>query len=110
MSRYKFYRTPNKVICISSFAKKDVKGVATCSPNDVFDENIGKELAQLRCDIKIAKKRVNKSKRILENICNWLDYWNDKYLKYDDYFTKSIEEYETLSAKLEKMEKKLNMT
>ena len=50
MARYRFIETNNKVICISTYAKKVVRGVAKCSPNDNFDIEIGKKLAQLRCD------------------------------------------------------------
>ena len=37
MARYRFIQTGNKVICISTYAKKVVKGIAKCSPNDEFD-------------------------------------------------------------------------
>ena len=57
MARYQFYVAPNKVICVSSYAKKPVRGVAKCNPNDVFDEEKGRRLAQLRCDYKVAQKR-----------------------------------------------------
>ena len=61
MSRYRFVRTNNKIICISTYAKKAVKGIAKCAPNDNFDIEIGKKLAQLRCDKKIADKRANRA-------------------------------------------------
>ena len=61
MARYRFIETNNKVICISTYAKKVVRGVAKCSPNDNFDIEIGKRLAQLRCDEKIADKRANRA-------------------------------------------------
>ena len=61
MARYRFIETGNKIICISTYAKKVVRGVAKCSPNDNFDIEIGKKLAQLRCDEKIADKRANRA-------------------------------------------------
>ena len=61
MARYRFIEAGNKIICISTYAKKVVKGIAKCSPNDNFDIEIGKKLAQLRCDEKIADKRANRA-------------------------------------------------
>lgn len=56
---YKFYVTEDKrVICVSSYAGKTVKGIAKCNPEDTFDLDTGKKIAKARCDYKIAKKRV----------------------------------------------------
>lgn len=57
MARYRFIEAGNKVICLSTYAKKVVKGIAKCSPNDEFDIEIGRKLAQLRCDEKVCDKR-----------------------------------------------------
>jgi len=57
-NRYQYYKTSkNAIICVSHYAGKSVKGVAKCSPNDEFNEEIGKELAKLRCDAKVASLR-----------------------------------------------------
>lgn len=57
---YKFIELPEqrKVICISSYAGRPVKGVAKCAPNDEFSMEYGRRLAQARCDVKIAGKRM----------------------------------------------------
>lgn len=63
MARYKFYDYNDKesgshvVVCVSSYAGKPVKGRAKCAPNDSFDLDKGKTLAQARCDAVIAEKR-----------------------------------------------------
>ena len=63
MARYKFYDYNDKdsgshvVVCVSSYAGKPVKGRAKCAPNDDFDLDKGKILAQARCDAVIAEKR-----------------------------------------------------
>ena len=54
---YTFYVIHNKVICVSSYAGKTIKGVAKCAPGDTFDVEIGEELAKRRCDVKVAKAR-----------------------------------------------------
>lgn len=55
--RYRYYKAGPKTICVSSFAGKPVRGVAICASDDEHDEKIGEDLARLRCDLKIAKKR-----------------------------------------------------
>lgn len=85
MARYKFYKADNKIVCISSFAKKAVRGIAKCSPHDEYDEKKGMRLAQLRCDAKIAQKRVNKAFEMVN--AAWSNYrmaenWYDKMNNY----------------------------
>ena len=67
ISKYKFYTTPdNKVIAISTYAGKTVKGVAKTDPKDTFDEALGKELAATRCATKVAKKRYARAKKMMK--------------------------------------------
>lgn len=55
---YKFYTNDKKVVAVSTYAKKNVRGVATCSDDDTFDLDFGKNLAKIRCDKKINEKRL----------------------------------------------------
>ena len=52
-NRYRYIidseETPKKVIVLSKYAGKDVRGIAKCSPNDKFDIETGRVLATLRC-------------------------------------------------------------
>ena len=50
-----------RIIAVSSFAGKPVKGHADCHPNDQFDEEYGIALAIARCAEKIAAKRCNRA-------------------------------------------------
>lgn len=60
LEKYKFYidEKNRKVIAISTYAGRYVKGVAKCDPRDEFDIEKGKELAAARCAVKVAEKRV----------------------------------------------------
>lgn len=53
----------NKVICVSSYAGKNVKGYAKCSDSDVFDLEKGKKIAQARVDVKIADKKCKRAQQ-----------------------------------------------
>ena len=59
---YKYVVIPGeKVIAISTYAGRTVKGVAKCHPNDTFDVEFGKKLAAARCNEKIAYKRLTRA-------------------------------------------------
>ena len=100
MARYKYYTNGNQVICVSSYAKIPVKGVAKCSPEDVFNEEIGKQLARLRCDAKIAKKRVKNAKNDRELAAKWCNNALDYYGRCGKYYNKSLEEAMAVTEEL----------
>ena len=50
-----------RVVAVSSFAGKPVKGYADCHPHDEFDLDYGKALAAMRCAEKIAAKRCKRA-------------------------------------------------
>lgn len=63
MSRYRTYTdNKGKVVVVSSYAGKNVRGVAKCHPSDTFNATKGVEIAQARCDMRIAEKRVKRAK------------------------------------------------
>lgn len=107
MARYRFIESGNKIICISTYAKKVVKGIAKCSPNDKFDIEIGKKLAQLRCDEKIANKRAN---RALGKYFEAADILMDAKAYFDDmqkYYHDSEDKYTKVLEDLEEFEKNI---
>jgi hypothetical protein len=72
MFKYKFYRADNKVIAVSSFAGKPVRGIAKCDPADNFSVENGEELAAARCNNKISAKRVKYLRGKLADACDEL--------------------------------------
>ncbi len=69
INKYKFYYatktdgTPYKVVAVSSYCGRPVRGVATCSNLDTFDVTIGKEIAAARCNQKVAVKRKKRAEK-----------------------------------------------
>lgn len=66
LGKYRYFFTTTrdgnpKVIAISTYAGKTVRGVAVCHPNDSYDEELGKRIAATRCAKKIAEKRYNRA-------------------------------------------------
>ncbi len=82
--RYRYYTAGNKTICVSSYAGKKVRGIAKCSPEDQFDAEYGRKLAQLRCDEKVAQLRLN--------------YANKRYLDAEAAYEKAAKQVEKMDA------------
>ena len=62
MTKYSFYTDEKtKVIAVSTYAGKVIRGVAKCDVNDTFSFEKGKKLAAARCNQKIAKKRLTRA-------------------------------------------------
>ncbi len=62
--KYKYYTDgENKVVAVSSYAGKTVRGVAKCDPRDSFNEADGKMLAEARCALKVADKRYARAQK-----------------------------------------------
>lgn len=67
IEKYKFYVSHNKVIAITTYAGRTVRGVAKCHPEDMFDLEVGKKIAAARCAKKVAKKRLKRADEMYKN-------------------------------------------
>ena len=85
-----FYVNEEKghVYAVAHFYGKIVKGTAKCSPQDEFDVEKGKQLAEARLRYKMALIRKH--------------YYDDEINALEDAFHDIIVRYETLSEKLDK--------
>ena len=69
MTKYSFYTDgKTKVVAVSTYAGKVVRGVAKCDANDTFSLKKGKELAAARCNEKIAKKRLARAQKVNNDV------------------------------------------
>ena len=107
MARYRFIRNDNKIICLSTYAKRAVRGVAKCSPNDDFDIEKGETLARLRCDVKVAEKRMNHAydryMEAREILFEAQDYFEDMSRYYDE----SCQKYNEINRTLYNFQKNI---
>ena len=75
------------IIALSTYAKKPVKGVAVCHPDDEFDVEKGKALAIARCNEKVAKLRLRRSEDELKMAISLYEdakKWLDDTLRYNE--------------------------
>ena len=87
LEKYKFFVNGNKVIAVSRYAKKTVRGVANCHPDDKFSLEIGKQIAAARCNEKVAVKRYARAERKCHEAEAELEVAQTKYAKMREYMS-----------------------
>lgn len=63
--KYTYVHLSDKVIALSTYAGKTVKGVAKCSPDDTFNKETGEKIAAARCNLKVSKRRARHAEKKL---------------------------------------------
>ena len=103
MAKYKFIHNDRETICISSYAKKTVKGIAKASAEDVYDKEKGELLAKARCDYKVAQKRVKNAAARLAEAEDFMDAITEYYEKMLNYYDDAITERTIAKNSLESL-------
>lgn len=91
IDKYKFYTAGNKIIAVSTYAGRQVRGVAICHPDDNFNLDTGKKIAAARCNYKIAAKRYTRAtqkfseameqlSKAQQHVDDMKAYMNDSYM------------------------------
>ena len=106
--KYKFYTDgSNKIVAVSSYAGRTVRGVAKCDPRDTFDEDAGRSLAEARCAMKIAEKRHARAQREYNKAVAARQAAQNRFDKMCAYLKDSAQEVSTAKAHLNDIEQGL---
>ena len=100
-------QTVKKVIAISTYAGKPVRGVAICSVHDEFDLEKGKKLAAARCNAKVAKLRYKNSSAQLDRMCELVGIVNKVHMRKVKYNMDAYEELEKAHSDLAALESQM---
>lgn len=103
LEKYRYYTDGNRVIAVSTYAGKTVRGVAVCHPDDTFDLELGKRIAAAKCNEKVAEKRLARAadKAIQAGLdvamaqkhqAEMAEYYNDAFTAYNE----AAQEYDQL--------------
>lgn len=105
LDKYKFYVNDNKVIAVSTYAGRTVRGTAKCDPRDEFDLEFGKKLAAARCAYKIAEKRkarataeYRKAAVAADEAVMWFNEMKQYFMDSVDQLDDTIEEIKKLTG------------
>lgn len=100
--KYRFYKdNKGTVICVSTFARKPVKGIAKCAPNDNYDERVGRALALNRCNVNVSKRRLKKAQQKLKTAEDFAKAANDYLMEQKQYYMSAKMTYDGDVAILE---------
>ena len=94
--RYHVSEDNTKVVCVSSFAKRPVRGIAKCDTNfDEFNVETGKQLARLRCDVKVSSKRKQRAEQKFAEAQAALALAQARVAKMENYLSDATTELES---------------
>ena len=88
------------VVAISHYAGKSVQGIAKCNPKDNFDIKFGKALAAARCNLKIAKKRLQRATGKYSESANAYTEAKRQVEKMRNYFCDATDAYDQAAEEL----------
>lgn len=107
LNKYRFIVNKNEVIAISTYAGKNVKGIAKANPKDEFDVNKGKALAAARCNAKIAKKRWARATGKINFAQKQLEEARNYYSRMAEYFEDAGREFNEAKRELKALEESM---
>lgn len=103
-SRYVYYSNGvDKIIAVSHYAGRTVRGIAKCNPADKFDVEKGKQLAHKRCEIKIHSKRLKRANEEYEKAVKQFHEANERLHKMSSYVSDSYEAWKNSMNDYEKL-------
>lgn len=103
LDKYKFYVSGNKVVAVSSYAGRTVRGVAKCDPRDTFDLETGKKLAAARCAHKIAEKRKARATIEYRKAAAAADEAVNRFNEMKQYFMDSVDQLDETIEEIKKL-------
>ncbi len=114
---YQIDKNKKVIVYFLTYDNREFKGVAKCSPEDVFDEEKGKKIAQLKALINVRKYFIKETKYLyyqILNLCPWEVRFIEEtkttktYYRYQHRFINELyDELNTHKKYLKKYEKQL---
>ena len=99
-NNYKIYvDEKNKtVIAVCRYAGRNIRAVAKCAPEDTFNIEFGTKLAKARCDVKVAKVKIQNASNAYMKASVAADEAQRKYDKMKNYYMDSVDQFDKASA------------
>lgn len=99
----------NKVVCVTKYAGKAIRGIAKCDERfDEFKSEVGRDLSKARCNVKLRKKMVERSQMKVKNIEKELANLQRVYNNMKQRYNEDLDEYVAAKSFLKDLENSLN--
>lgn len=107
---YNFYidKKNKTVIAVCRYAGRNVRATAKCHDSDVFDIEFGKRLAQARCEVKVAKIKIQNA---TQKYCDAVDVLNAAMARYEamrQYYMDAVDQYDNALVEIDNILKENN--
>ena len=96
-----------QVVAVCRYAGRKVRAVAKCAPEDIFDIEIGTELAIARCEWKVAKLKLQNAGACYMTAAKAADEAAIKLGKMKDYYMDSVDQLDEAGAAMQAVIEKL---
>lgn len=106
-TNYRYVMAGRKIIALSTYAGKTVRGVAICSEHDKFNIEKGKALAAARCNEKVAAKRYARANQKLIEALDERNTSYEKCAKAEQYYHDSFVAYNEAAQEVDALLKEL---
>ena len=108
-NNYKIYvDEKNKtVIAVCRYAGQNIRAVAKCSPEDTFDIDFGTKLAIARCEVKVAKTKIQNASVAYMKASVAADEAQRQYDKMKDYYMDAVDQFDNASVEVEELIKSI---
>jgi hypothetical protein len=110
IEKYHFKVNGNKVYASSTYAGKKVEAHASCAPEDDFDIETGKKLAAYRCNVRVAKRRMQRAEAKTKEYYDTLQIILNDYKKTLNYVKDTHAEYAQAVKELTDLERSLKLS
>ena len=99
-NNYKIYvdEKNKQVIAVCRYAGRNVRAVATCAPEDTFNVDFGTKLAKARCDVKVAKAKIQNASAAYMKASVAADEAQRQYDNMKQYYIDSVDQLDKASA------------
>lgn len=106
---YKIYvDEKNKtVIAVCRYAGRNIRAVAKCAPEDTFNVEFGTKLAKARCDVKVAKAKIQNASVSYMKASVAADEAQRKYDNMKQYYMDSVDQFDKAYATVDNIIKEI---
>ena len=95
------------VIAVCRYAGRNVRAVAKCAPEDTFNIEFGTKLAIARCEVKVAKMKIQNASAAYMKASVAADEAQRKYDKMKQYYMDSVDQFDNAMAEVDKVIKEI---
>ena len=107
-NKYKYYsfhidEEGKKVIAVTHYAGRAVRGIAKCAPEDTFDVELGCKIAVARAERKVARAKIRNAAAKYLEAAKAADAAQKRFDDMKQYYIDAVDQFDEAEEQLEKL-------